>query len=116
MYRISKVDKIRLFKYVTSVEITFNPWDPTSTSSQELWRRLTAKTMKVSNPKAVVNAVMNPKAAFPLTTVKFVDGSSLKLDQAAKMDVDTLISEINMAAAGIDNEWLMEGKELVEDE
>ena len=44
-----------------------------------------------------------------------MDGSERTLDDTSELTVDDIISQINMAAARIDNEWILEGKELDED-
>ena len=112
MYRVPKREGARLFKYVAKVDIAFNPWDEKSNSTRELWRRLTSDRLSKSNPKAVVAATMPTDIPKPFTTIKYVDGSVMKLEDTSTMSVEEIISELNMAAAKIDNEWMMAGKEL----
>ncbi len=112
MYRIPKADRIRLFKYITNVDITFNPWDPQSVSTKELWRVLTSKKCKASNPKAIIKANMPSNVTSATTSVKFVDGTTLILNDCSKMSLLELMSHINMGAAKIDNEWQFEEREL----
>ena len=115
MFRASRQESVRLFKYVTNVDIKFNPWDAKSNSARELWRRLTSKKLAKSNPSALVNATMPSSVLVPSAHIKFVDGSERTLDDTSELTVDDIISQINMAAARIDNEWILEGKEIDED-
>jgi len=115
MYRITRGENVRLFKYVTSVDLTFNPWDAKSNSTRELWRRLTSHKLKASNPKALVNATMPTVVPAPTAFVKFVDGSVVDLKDCSKLRVEEIVAELNMAAARIDNEWAMNGKDLGDD-
>jgi len=112
MYRVPRQEGTRLFKYVAAVDIGFSPWDEGSTSARELWRRLTSERLTRSNPKATVNAKMPTNLPTPFAHVKFVDGSEVELKDCSTMNVEEIISEINMAAAKIDNQWMVQGKEL----
>ena len=114
MFRVQKRESVRLFKYVTSVDITFSPWDEKSNSTRELWRRLTSKKLQASNPKAVIKCNMPTTVPTPAAFIKYVDGSEIRLEDTSAMNVEEIISELNMAAAAIDNVWMMEGKELDE--
>mmetsp|Transcript_49220 Transcript_49220/g.99061 ORF Transcript_49220/g.99061 Transcript_49220/m.99061 type:complete len:116 (-) Transcript_49220:95-442(-) len=112
MYRISRKESTRLFKYVSTVEIGFNPWNDDSTSARELWRRLTSERLSRSNPKADVKASMPTDLPTPFAHIKLVDGSEVQLKDCSTMNVEELMSEIITAAMKIDNEWTVEGKEL----
>jgi hypothetical protein len=115
MYRIPRGENIRLFKYVTSVDLAFSPWDAKSNSTRELWRRLTTKKLKASNPKALVTCAMPAAIPAPAMLVKFVDGSKVEVQDCSTLRVEELVSQLNMAAARIDNDWAMEGKDLGDD-
>jgi hypothetical protein len=115
MYRIPPREGVRLYKYVASVEIGFNPWDSKSTSTRELWRRLSSAKMVKSNPKVELSAKMPVDLKQPFTKLKFLDGSTLHLEDTSTMRVEEIFSEINMGAARIDNQYMKEGKELDDD-
>ena len=112
MLRIPKQESARLFKYVTAVDIQFNPWDSKSNSARELWRRLTSKKLVKSNPNAIVKAITPSNILAPSAAIKYVDGSERILDDTSGLTVDDILSEMNIAAARIDNEWVLEGKDL----
>jgi hypothetical protein len=112
MYRIKPKEGVRLYKYVVSVEVGFNPWDSKSTSTRELWRRLSSAKMVKSNPKVALTAKMPVDLKLPYTTLKFLDGSVLTLEDTSTMRVEEIFSEINMGAARIDNMYMTQGKEL----
>ena len=84
-------------------------------TAHELWRRLTSKKLAKSNPSAVVKANTPASLLVPSASIKFVDGSERTLDDTSDLTVDDIISQMNMAAARIDNEWILEGKELDDD-
>lgn len=112
MYRVSRVDSTRLFKYVAKVDIKFNPYDQHSASVRELWRRLSSPKLKRSNPKCDVSIKMLDTATRPSTSMTFVDGSQTNLEDTSKMNVAELLSEMHMGAATIENAWVMEGRDL----
>mmetsp|Transcript_19428 Transcript_19428/g.35153 ORF Transcript_19428/g.35153 Transcript_19428/m.35153 type:complete len:118 (+) Transcript_19428:103-456(+) len=116
MYRVKKSEAVRLYKYVKSVEIAFNPFDAKSTSARELWRRLSSPRLARSNPQAQLNIkTLTDKTALPAAHMTFVDGSEVKFDDISTTDVAALLSEMHMGAAKIDNVWAMEGKDLDDD-
>jgi hypothetical protein len=116
MLRVPRSEGTRLFKYVTQVNIEFCPWNEKSNSSRELWRRLTSKRLQISNPKAIIDTKLKTNIAQPTVSLKYVDGSDLVIADASTMTVDELISQMNIAAVAIDNVWVMEGKDLGDEE
>lgn len=112
MLRVSRSEGTRLFKYVTHVKIEFCPWSEKSNSTRELWRRLTSKRLKASNPTAIVDTKLSTNIPKPTVTLKYLDGTDSEIDDASVMTVDELISHMNIASTAIDNVWAMEGKDL----
>uniref|UniRef100_A0A7S2WQL9 Large ribosomal subunit protein mL53 n=1 Tax=Rhizochromulina marina TaxID=1034831 RepID=A0A7S2WQL9_9STRA len=115
MYRVPKAEAVRLFKYVTAVDIKFHPWDSKATVAKELWRRLSSPALVKSNPKAAITIKALDTPAPPALSVKYVDGSDMHLEDMSTLNVVDAMSHIHMAAAAIDNVWVMEGKELDHD-
>ena len=50
LFKALRIEKPRLFLYVSAVSLRFNVWDPTSVSVRELWRQLSAKRVRPLSP------------------------------------------------------------------
>eukprot|EP00536_Pseudo-nitzschia_multiseries_P018147 jgi/Psemu1/54307/gm1.54307_g len=71
--KFSKETSSRLFRYVRTVDIRFNPFDNRTKSARELWRQMQATRYRKANPKLEINTHVLGSASPPEVVFKFID-------------------------------------------
>jgi len=118
----SKLVATRLMKYVTKINIAFNPYQPNPANIRhargirEFMVRQQSDRVKKSNPKLKLSIDVHNRAWLPDHTGNFVhvtyaDGTELKFDEF-QGTVDELEEGIFMRAAEMEGEYEAAGKSV----
>ena len=110
--KFNKELSVHLFKYIKSVDLSFNPFDNRTRSIRELMRQMQAKATKYDKLKLNidVNAAPNPPAARFL----FADGTEQKFE-TNQFVVNEIMFQVHLKAMQLDADYELEGKSI-EDE
>ncbi|EWM21265.1 Ribosomal protein/NADH dehydrogenase domain protein [Nannochloropsis gaditana] len=112
LLRVSKAQATHLFRFITHVEISLNPWSEFRlASTREFWRAISVPRLRKANPKCVINVETHNKKVAPMVAVKYLDGSSQTFEPE-KLDVVEIMSDIHQHAHVINAKYEDEGKEL----
>jgi len=87
-------------RFITKIEIAFNPFSKNSSSARELLRRLSSNKMQLTNDKVVFNTSVVPNLKAPLVNLTFSDKSTLELD-CANVQIQDLMDQIETRARAL---------------
>ena len=74
MNRVTKEVSLELIKYVKSVGVRVNYWDPKASSALEIARQMTSKRFKKVNPSLKVELQLHEDSDPGVMKVEYVDG------------------------------------------
>mmetsp|Transcript_28924 Transcript_28924/g.42890 ORF Transcript_28924/g.42890 Transcript_28924/m.42890 type:complete len:116 (+) Transcript_28924:191-538(+) len=80
MVRFTKEVTNKLIKYVTRIDIQFNPFDGRSKAAREMWRQMKAQRYYQANPKLSLDLKQVSTPVPPVVKFSFVDGSNMDFD------------------------------------
>mmetsp|Transcript_33155 Transcript_33155/g.94251 ORF Transcript_33155/g.94251 Transcript_33155/m.94251 type:complete len:115 (+) Transcript_33155:157-501(+) len=109
--KFSKESSTRLFRYVKSVDIKFNPFDSRTKSAREIWRQMQATRYHDANPKLKINTNVSGSADPPEVLFTFADDSVKKFD-SQNFKANEILFDVHLFLDKLDNEYEMAGKSL----
>ncbi|KAG7342464.1 39S ribosomal protein L53/MRP-L53 [Nitzschia inconspicua] len=107
--KFSKETSSRLFRYVKTVDIQFNPFDNRTKSAREIWRQMQATRFKRANPKLQINTNVSGTAAAPQVVFTLYDDSEMRFD-SQNYTASEILFDVHLTLDKLDNEFEMSGK------
>lgn len=111
--KFNKETSTRLFRYVKSVDISFNPFDNRTRSTREIWRQLQATRYHNANPNLSINTHVLGTAGPPEVVFKFIDDTEKRFD-SQHLKANEIMFDVHLNLDRLDNEYEMSGKSLDE--
>mmetsp|Transcript_9188 Transcript_9188/g.17528 ORF Transcript_9188/g.17528 Transcript_9188/m.17528 type:complete len:116 (+) Transcript_9188:75-422(+) len=111
--KFNKEVSTQLFKYVTTIDLKFNPLDNRTTSVRELLRQLRAKRFIKANPKLAIKVDVHNRPAAPSAHFQFVDGTD-QLFETKDYNAHEMMFQIHLKGMQLDAEYEMAGKSVDE--
>uniref|UniRef100_A0A7S2REZ9 Large ribosomal subunit protein mL53 n=1 Tax=Eucampia antarctica TaxID=49252 RepID=A0A7S2REZ9_9STRA len=109
--KFTKAITANLIRYVSTVDVRFNPFDRRTRSARELLRQISSERFQKSHPKLKIATHILSTVDPPAVQFKFVDGTEKAFDSEEYL-VNEMMGEVFMMAEQLDNEYEMEGKSL----
>jgi len=109
--KFTKETSSRLFRYVKTVDIKFNPFDNRTKSAREIWRQMQATRYHKANPKLKINTEVLGTAAAPEVVFKFFDDTEKRYD-SRNYTASEIFFDVHLSLDNLDNEFEMSGKSL----
>lgn len=109
--KISRNASTHLFKYISRVEVKFNPFDSRTRSARELLRQVQAERFVKANPKLKIMTNVVATADPPMVKFEFVDGTQRTYDSQQYVAKE-MMEDILLAANAIDIGYELEGKSV----
>jgi len=118
MNKVPKARAAALFKYVKSINVSFNPSATTrladTRSAREFLTQIQSKKIAISNPRLIIETDVHARADRPQLDIAFVDdqglgGENLKLT-TDEMVVDTIRAELFQRCMAIEQDYDLKGK------
>ena len=91
-----------MLRHVKQIRVAFSPFDRKSRSAREFLRQVSARRMRATNPKAVVETVVREDYGENTVDIEFTDGQTLSLG-TCNMIVNEIIEEIDLVNNQIDS-------------
>lgn len=111
--KFTKEVSTHLFKYIRTIDISFNPFDSRTTSARELLRQVHAKRFGTANPKLKITTDIHNRPDAPKAVLSFVDDSQQVFDTQENR-ADEMLFQVHLKLMQMDNEWEMSGKNIDE--
>ncbi|VEU40462.1 unnamed protein product [Pseudo-nitzschia multistriata] len=109
--KFSKETSSRLFRYVKSVDIRFNPFDNRTTSAREFWRQMQATRYRKMNPRLEINTHVLGSASPPEIVLKLIDDTEKRYD-SRNYTASEIFFDVHLSLDNLDNEFELSGKSL----
>lgn len=109
--KITKTMSTRLFKYIKTIDIKFNPFDSRTRSARELMRQVEAARLKKSNPKLKINTTVVGTVDPPHVGFEFIDGTKKEFD-SQNFQVDEILNDVYIIANNLDIHYELDGKSI----
>lgn len=109
--KITRALSTHLFKYISRVDIKFNPFDNRTRSIRELMRQVQAERFAKANPRLKINTKVVGTVDPPIAEFEFVDGTVVSYDTQS-FQAKEMLDEIFMTANNMDIEFELEGKSI----
>eukprot|EP00531_Pseudo-nitzschia_arenysensis_P003154 CAMPEP_0116128002 /NCGR_PEP_ID=MMETSP0329-20121206/7131_1 /TAXON_ID=697910 /ORGANISM="Pseudo-nitzschia arenysensis, Strain B593" /LENGTH=114 /DNA_ID=CAMNT_0003622119 /DNA_START=100 /DNA_END=444 /DNA_ORIENTATION=- len=109
--KFTKETSSRLFRYVKTVDIKFNPFDNRTKSAREIWRQMQATRYHKANPKLKINTEVLGTTAAPEVVFKFIDDTE-KRYESQNYTAGEIFFDVHLSLDNLDNEFEMSGKSL----
>jgi hypothetical protein len=109
--KFNKETSTRLFRYVKSVDIKFNPFDSRTKSAREIWRQMQATRYHNANPNLKINTEVMGTPDAPEVTFKFIDDTEKRFD-SKNFKANEILFDVHLFLDRLDNEFEMSGKSL----
>eukprot|EP00536_Pseudo-nitzschia_multiseries_P010434 jgi/Psemu1/289086/fgenesh1_pg.318_\ len=109
--KFSKETSSRLFRYVRTVDIRFNPFDNRTKSARELWRQMQATRYRKANPKLEINTHVLGSASPPEVVFKFIDDTEKRYD-SRHFTANEIFFDVHLSLDNLDTEFELSGKSL----
>lgn len=109
IFKLTKGEGPVLFKYISSVQFSFDPFSSETRSIREMLRQVSTPTNVYANPRCKINVNMG-KGLKPTVGVGLIDGSKFVLEDTGRKNAAMLMSEFYLSAARVEDEYLHQGK------
>lgn len=109
--KITKDISSHLFKFVKTIDVTFNPFDKRTKSVLELYQQVMAERIQKANPKLVITPNVTSSPNPPTARFTFVDGSELLFDSRLYLCKE-MMNDIYLHASNISVKYDMDEKSI----
>lgn len=109
--KFTKTVTSNLIRYVSTVDVKFNPFDMRTRSARELLRQVSSERFLKAHPKLKISTHVVATVDPPKVEFQFVDGTKKEFN-SEEYQVQEMMGEVFMQAEQMDNQYEMEGKSL----